>query len=51
MVLDGVSLTESKDRAVKSAQQDQATCMCRLILLYTLCRLNLWMPIAEEGLK
>ena len=41
-------LTEINDRAVGSAEQDQSVCICRLILLYTLCKKkNAWsqMPV------
>ena len=38
MLLNGVSLIEINDRAVKSIGQDQTAHMCRLTLLYTLCK-------------
>ena len=34
--LDGVSLTDSYDRTAVRVKPDQAACMCKLILLYTL---------------
>ena len=36
----GVSLTEIDDRSAESAEQDQTTRMCRLILLYTIRKLK-----------
>ena len=35
------SMTEINDSAAESAMQDQTARMCRLILRYTLCKINL----------
>ena len=40
MALDGVSLAETLDRALESMEQDQIACMCRLTLIYTLCKFS-----------
>ena len=39
--MDGFYPTDINDRAAESAEQDQAACMCRLILLHTLCRIHI----------
>ena len=38
--LDGVSLALTNDRSGESAEQDQTARMCRLILLYSLCKIK-----------
>ena len=38
MILEGVYLTENSDREVESAEQDQTTSMCGLIMLYKDCK-------------
>ena len=40
MVLEGILLIEINDRAAESAERDQTTRMCSLILLYTLRKIN-----------
>ena len=40
MALDGVSLIEFNNRVAESVEQDQTTRMYRLILLYTLRKIN-----------
>ena len=42
MVLDGVSLAETIDRASESVEQDQTARMCSLILIYTLRKFSPW---------
>ena len=39
---DGASLTEIDDTVPGSTEQDQTACKCRLILFYTLRKINLW---------
>ena len=39
--LDALSLTATNDKATESAGQDQTARTCKLILLYTLQRINL----------
>ena len=46
MALDTVSLTKN-DRAAENVAQDQTARMCRLILLYTLRRINSWSRTAR----
>ena len=38
--LNGVSLTQSNDRTAMNEEQDQLARMCRLILLFTLTKMN-----------
>ena len=40
-----VSLTTIPDRVAESAEQDQTAPLCRLILLYTLHKINPWLLI------
>ena len=51
MALDGVSLTEIKDKAAESEaeseEQDQTAHMCSLILLYNLRQINAWSGTVE----
>ena len=44
MALAGVYLNKTNDRATENVAQYQTsvTCMCRLILLYTLRKINAW---------
>ena len=38
--------TKIIDRVMRSAERDQTACMCWLILLYTLCKINPWLGTA-----
>ena len=40
MALESVSLTDTNDRPAKSVKQDQTAHTCRVILLYTLYKIN-----------
>ena len=46
--LGGISLTEFHDETTESVEQDQTARMCRLILLYTLRKMN--QSMARKGL-
>ena len=48
--MDGVLFTENDNRTGESAEQDQTTRMGRMVLLYTLHKINLWSPTATEWL-
>ena len=49
MALDAVLLTEVNTyiKAVMSVEQDHTTCMCRLVLSYSLSKMNLWWLLRE----
>ena len=47
----GLSFTESIDRISESAEQDQTARMCRLILLYSLRKMNIWSRTVRDKLK
>ena len=38
--MDGIPLIEFDDRTAESVEQDQTARMCRLILLYTIRKIN-----------
>ena len=47
----GVLLTGMTDKTAESAEQDQPARMCRLILLYTLRKMNPCRGRLDKGLK
>ena len=47
MAIGHVSLTDVNGKTVGSVEHDQTARICRLILLYTLRKINLWSHIAE----
>ena len=49
MALGWLSLRKINNRVAESAEQDQHARMCRLILLYTLRKVNLWLWTAGWG--
>ena len=51
MTLDVDSSREFNDRAVESVQQDETVCMCRLILLYALRKINAESRTAAQGFR
>ena len=51
MPLDGILQTDIHDKTDESAGQDQTACMCGLILLYTLCKINPSLQTVWWGLR
>ena len=43
MAFDGISLTEINLRIADSVEEDQSACMCRLILLHPVLKIDPWL--------
>ena len=50
MLFDGLLLTEINRGTAKSAEVGQTACICKLIMLYTLQKINPWLQTAGQRL-